>query len=64
MPRHTVRLELTVRFDGDYYEPDQLVDVCDSWIEHGFCDREDLLGYTLTGTVTAEPDAAGSEAAP
>ena len=57
-PRHTAHLAVTVQFEGDYYGPDELVAVCDDWIGHGFCDRDDLTGYTLTGTVTRTGEAA------
>lgn len=52
MPRHEVTLTLVVTFDGDYYGPDELVGMCDHWIDSAFYDRDDLRGYRLvTGTV-------------
>jgi hypothetical protein len=53
-PRHTVTLTVTVNFEGDYYGPEELVGACDGWIGSAFNDRDNLTGYSLTGTVTAE----------
>ena len=56
-PRHTVILAVAARFEGDYYEADELVGMCDDWIGSAFNDRDDLRGYMLAGIVRREPDA-------
>lgn len=53
-PRHTVRLTVEVQFEGTYYEPREMVNLCDGWFSSALDDRSDVSGYSLTGTVTAE----------
>ncbi|MCF2531731.1 hypothetical protein [Yinghuangia soli] len=57
-PRHTAHLAVEVRFEGDYYGPDELVALCDGWIGAAFEDRDNLRGYTLTGSVNPGHDTA------
>jgi len=52
-PRHTVLIALAVEFEGDYYGPSELVDICHDWISGAFEDRDNLDCFTLTGTVIA-----------
>lgn len=48
-PRHMVALNVVVQFDGTYYTPDEMVGMCDSWIEHGLEDRDNVSGYRVIG---------------
>lgn len=40
-------LELELTFDGDYYDLDELATVAEWWIEGGFEDRDDLVGWSI-----------------
>ena len=57
-PRHTVHLTVDVHFEGDYYGPNELVGLCEEWIDRGFEDRSDLKNWTVDGHVVRESDSA------
>jgi len=52
-----VRLVVDLRFEGDYYSVDELVDVASDWIYGGLEDRDDLRGVQIAGIVNPGPDA-------
>lgn len=58
MSKKILTMTLEVTYEGDYYSPDELLDVTESWIEGGFCDRDDLTGWTTTSSsvVVSEDD--------
>lgn len=58
--RRRLEAVLQVHFEGDYYLDDELHQVIEDWIGQGFCDRDNLSGFTMSSDVHAladdEPD--------
>lgn len=58
MARHRVLIAVAVVFDGDYYEPHELVPETWRWIEGTLTDRDDLKSAEmLSSLVLDDPEA-------
>ncbi|MFI6512881.1 hypothetical protein ACIBCT_35215 [Streptosporangium sp. NPDC050855] len=55
-PVNNVRMIVNLRFEGDYFDPDELVDVASGWIYAGLEDRDNLVGTKITGELLPTSD--------
>jgi len=56
MARHKVLLAIEVIFDGDYYEPSELVPVTWGWVSSTLGDRDDLKSSQMLGSLVVDPE--------
>jgi len=56
MARHKVLIAVEVVFDGDYYEPSELVPVTWGWISGTLTDRDDLQSARVLGSLVIDPE--------
>ncbi|WP_327294423.1 hypothetical protein [Streptomyces sp. NBC_01197] len=54
MSKKILTMTIEVTYEGDYYSADEIPGVTADWIDDGFCDRDNLMGFIVRSTSVEE----------